>query len=300
MRFLCHLLLLLSSVACTTMNKDTTLQPLVVISTPFGEMKAVLFNDTPKHKANFLKLAEEGFYDSLLFHRVINNFMIQGGDPDSKTAASGISLGGGDVDYTLPAEFNSKYYHRKGALAAARQGDEVNPNKESSGAQFYIVDGQKYTEKLLQPYLIDIKQLYKKAIPLLEKPEYASYRNKYVQAQQSGSQAQMIDVLMEMKPMVEKETGLELDKQVPANYASVYQQEGGVPHLDGAYTVFGQVVEGLEVIDAIAKVRTDNNDRPIENIAMQVRVEMVPAYELSESYPVLEQFSQSKQLPESK
>ena len=189
----------------------------VRIETPMGTMRAVLYDETPLHRDNFVKLAKEGFYDSLLFHRVIDGFMIQGGDPDSKTAPSGMPLGQGGPGYTLPAEIAAP--HVKGALAAARLGDNMNPQKASSGSQFYIVDGQTVTG----PYLDNIER---------------SKRIKYSPGQREQ-----------------------------------YQTKGGTPQLDGEYTVFGQVIEGLDVIDKIAQVQVDRASRPVEDIRMRIILE---------------------------
>lgn len=190
----------------------------VLITTPMGNMVVELFNETPLHRDNFIKLAESGFYDSTLFHRVIKDFMIQGGDPDSKNATPGVQLGMGGPDYNIPAEIVDGIYHQKGSLSAARQGDQVNPQKESSGSQFYIVQGKVFT------------------------PEEIT--------------------------MVEQRTGKTLNDQQRTIYTTV----GGTPHLDGDYTVFGRVTEGLDVLDRIAEVLTDRANRPIDDVPMTMSV----------------------------
>lgn len=191
---------------------------LVAIETDYGTMLVQLFDETPGHRDNFLKLASEGFYDGLLFHRVIEGFMIQGGDPKSKNAKSGTPLGGGGPGYQIPAEFNPNLVHIKGALSAARTGDAVNPEKKSSGSQFFIVDGKPVNESQLKNF------------ELMKGVNYSDEQ-----------------------------------KEILIN-------EGGTPFLDMEYTVFGRVIEGLEVIDEIAKVQKDNRDRPIEDIKMTVKV----------------------------
>lgn len=191
---------------------------MVIISTDLGEMKAVLYNETPLHKENFIKLAKEGYFDGCLFHRVIDGFMIQGGDPDSKTAKPGQMLGQGGPGYTIPAEFKQELIHKKGALAAARMADQVNPQKASSGSQFYIAQGKSYTENELN--------------------------------------------------MLSSRMGKAFNKQQMEAYTTV----GGVPFLDYEYTVFGEVVEGLEVIDKIATVEKDRRDRPVQDIKMTIKV----------------------------
>ena len=197
-------------------KEKPTAQTMVIIHTDFGDMKAVLYNETPQHRDNFVKLVKEKYYDGTLFHRVINGFMIQAGDPDSKNAKPGQHLGQGGPGYTVPAEFNNNLIHRKGALAAARMGDQVNPTKASSGSQFYIAQGQVYS-------------------------------------------AQQLSMLMQR--MGKKPSSLQID---------TYTTVGGVPHLDGDYTVFGQVVEGLDVIDKITAVKTDRADRPSQDLKITI------------------------------
>ena len=206
----------------------------VMLETTAGNILLTLYDDTPKHRDNFLKLVNEEFYDSLLFHRVIKNFMIQGGDPDSKKAEPGVTLGEGSTDYTVEAEFFDSeghllHPHQRGALAMAREGDSENPERRSSGCQFYIVWGKTYATQQL--YQIGDK----------------------VEAQ--------TDHHVTMTPEL-------LD---------LYRKVGGVPHLDGQYTVFGEVTEGLDVIDRIQQVQTDDYDRPIDDVrilrAREVRKE---------------------------
>jgi cyclophilin family peptidyl-prolyl cis-trans isomerase len=190
-------------------------ETIVVLQTTKGLIKLKLYNETTMHRDNFIKLVSEGYYNGVLFHRVIKDFMIQAGDPQSKNSQPGKALGNGGPDYTIPAEFYAPLYHKKGALAAARSGDNVNPNRESSGSQFYIVQGKKLTLDQLQAM-----ESSKKHIPFTD------------------------------------------DQKL------VYSTLGGTPHLDYAYTVFGEVIEGLEVVDAIALSATDERNRPLENIAI--------------------------------
>lgn len=192
--------------------------PKVLISTPFGDMTAILYDETPQHRDNFLKLAREGFYDGTLFHRVIKGFMIQGGDPDSRGAAPGQRLGMGGPGYTIPAEFHPDLIHKKGALAAARLGGPQNPEKRSSGSQFYIVQGKTHNAAELNRIASRTGAFY------------------------TGEQIQ------------------------------IYQQLGGTPNLDTEYTVFGEVIDGIEVIDKIAAVKTAPGDRPVEDVQMTVKI----------------------------
>ena len=190
----------------------------VEIETSLGKMTAILYDQTPQHRDNFLKLVGQGYFDSLLFHRVINNFMIQGGDPNSREAKSGQQLGNGGPGYTVPAEFNAALVHTKGALAAARMSDAVNPSKSSSGSQFYIVHGRPVDERSLN--------------------------------------------------QMESSKGIHYSKEVKDKYARL----GGTPFLDMDYTVFGEIISGFDVLDAIAASPTNPGDRPKEDIRMKIKV----------------------------
>ncbi|SDT64137.1 peptidyl-prolyl cis-trans isomerase B (cyclophilin B) [Mucilaginibacter mallensis] len=187
----------------------------VRIKTSYGECIIRLYNETPQHRDNFIKLAKKGFYNGTLFHRVIQDFMIQGGDPDSKNAKSGVELGNGDVGYTIPAEFRDSLFHKRGVLAAAR---DDNPQKASSGCQFYIVEGKRLTDAEL-----DKQQL-------------------------------------------------KLDRKISGAQRNYYKTVGGVPHLDGKYTVYGEVVSGIDMVDLVAAVKKDENDRPLTDVPMTVEV----------------------------
>ena len=191
---------------------------MVRIKTPYGDMLVELYDETPKHRDNFISLVEKGYYNGLLFHRVMRNFMIQGGDPDSRNAAKGQMLGSGGPGYTIPAEFNPNLIHLKGAVAAARRGDQVNPQRASSGSQFYIVQGRTFSDAEL------------------DKIEHDNHM-KYTPEQREA-----------------------------------YKTIGGTPFLDGQYTVFGKVTEGLEVIDKIAAQPTDRANRPLEDIPMEIEI----------------------------
>jgi cyclophilin family peptidyl-prolyl cis-trans isomerase len=191
---------------------------MVKITTDFGEIVLKLYNETPEHRDNFVKLVGEGFYDGVLFHRVINAFMIQGGDPNSKDAQPGQPLGTGGPDYTIQAEIVPGLFHKKGALAAARMGDQMNPERRSSGSQFYIVQGRVWTQEELD--------------------------------------------------RMEQQRGQAFSPEQRQAYTTI----GGTPHLDAGYTVFGEVVEGLEVVDMIAAVQTGPGDRPVQNVAMKIEL----------------------------
>lgn len=196
-------------------KKQSEPERIVEISTDYGKMKIKLYNETPKHRDNFIKLASEGFYNDLLFHRVINGFMIQGGDPTSKTAGPDAMLGGGDVGYKVPAEIREDLIHKKGTLCAARDG---NPEKASSGCQFYVVQGKILTDQELD----------------------ALDRNRTV--------------------------------KYTEEQRKIYKTIGGTAFLDNNYTVYGEVIEGMDVIDKIAAVKTKPGDRPVQDVKMTVKV----------------------------
>ena len=235
----------------------------VRLETTMGNITVKLYDETPRHRDNFIKLVKEGMYDNTLFHRVIKNFMIQAGDPESKTASDTASLGSGDVGYTIPAEFNPKFIHKKGALAAARKGDEVNPKKESSGCQFYIVTGQVFNEE----QLLDVEQRMKDARLT---NIFNSLAQKHIKEIYKMRRAGDNDGLMELQNKLEEEAYKVMEKEEPVRFTpeqiQAYTTVGGAPHLDGEYTVFGEVVDGMDVIDRIQKVKTNRKDRPEENI----------------------------------
>jgi cyclophilin family peptidyl-prolyl cis-trans isomerase len=222
--FLIISLLLINQALTAQSKKDY----LVTITTPWGEMHAILYDQTPQHKANFLKLVDDKFYDNLLFHRIINLFMIQGGDPESRTAKQGMMLGNGENGYKVPAEITPELFHKKGALAAAR---DNNPTKASSGCQFYVVQGQVWNDMMLQQQ-------------------------------------------MARSP---KRVFTDSQKQV-------YQTIGGTPHLDGNYTVFGQVVDNLWVIDSVATQKRDGNNRPLKDIPMKITCKKMRKKKISKLY----------------
>lgn len=245
----------------------------VKISTKFGEIIIELYNETPKHRDNFIKLAKEKFYDGLLFHRVINEFMIQGGDPDSRNAEPGAMLGNGGPGYQIPAEFVEGIFHKKGALAAAREGDKVNPKRKSSGSQFYIVQGKVWTPEILQKMQLKFgqRQLQQAMNAYFEDPKNVETLNKVKQLKQEQKYDEVNAIYLEVQKIVEADPNYkpyEFSKEQIEAYSTV----GGTPHLDGAYTVFGQVIKGLDVIDSIAIQKTDKNNRPIEDIEMKVAV----------------------------
>ena len=237
---------------------------LVKIECEYGTMVVRLYDDTPQHRDNFLKLVKEGFYNDLLFHRVIKDFMVQGGDPDSKDAPAGKQLGTGDVGYTVPAEFvYPTHYHKKGALAAARQGDQVNPEKRSSGCQFYIVQGKKYNENELNQMERALGQKAMQArFDQLVQENKDSIKAMRINRDQAGLQALQEQLIKTV----------ETEFKMPEQRRKDYMEIGGTTFLDNEYTVFGEVVEGLDVIDKIAAVETNPGDRPETDIKMKVKI----------------------------
>jgi peptidylprolyl isomerase len=244
-------------------------QTRIQIVTTEGIIKIKLYNETPLHRDNFIKLVNSHFYDSTLFHRVINEFMIQGGDPESKKAGPGVQLGNGGTGYTIPAEIMAdKCYHKKGALAAARLGDDINPNKESSGCQFYIVHGKKFSDNDLNSFEQRMVMMQKQEAfgQLINKPENSQLKTKFVAFQQQ----QQTDSLMALTKIIEPLILAEVSKKTPFKYSEeqrkTYTTVGGTPHLDGGYTVFGEVIQGLDIIDKIAAMPTLPGDRPQKDI----------------------------------
>lgn len=237
---------------------------LLKIETTLGDIEVKLYDETPKHRDNFIKLAEKGTYDGTLFHRVIKDFMIQAGDPESKNAPKGKMLGTGDVGYTVPAEFvYPKRFHKKGALSAARQGDNVNPMKESSGCQFYIVTGKVFKDSTL---LSMETQMNENKVNVL----FNALAQKHMKEIHKLQKANDEDALYDLQEKLLAEAEVEAAKQPEFHYTpeqiEAYTTVGGTPHLDGEYTVFGEVVEGMDVVDKIQQMKTDRGDRPQEDV----------------------------------
>jgi len=249
--------LILILMAITNAQAD----PVVDIRTTLGDIKVKLYDDTPVHRDNFLKLVREKYYDGVLFHRVIKNFMVQTGDPDSRTADSTAMLGSGDPSYTLPAEINyPKHFHKYGALAAARTGDQVNPERRSSGSQFYIVTGEKQTERVLdmmtQRANNERKQTYFNGLVKQHMDEVRELREKN---DREGLETLRQELARQTEEAVK-------DVPMPDEIRRTYLTQGGTPHLDGQYTVFGEVVEGMDVVEKIQNAETGRADRPKEDI----------------------------------
>jgi len=229
-----------------------------------GDIVVRLYDETPLHRDNFVKLVKEGYYDGTLFHRVIKDFMVQGGDPDSKGAPAGKMLGMGGPGYTVEAEIKDTLFHKRGALAAARQGDQVNPERRSSGSQFYIVWGQVYNEGQLRQFS---KQLRMQRVQGAFNALAAEHRSEIIQMRKDRNRAGLQELQDRLVAEAEKcvgSAGLS-DEQI-----QVYSTIGGTPHLDGQYTVFGEVEEGLDVVEMIQGTATGRGDRPVDDIEMRV------------------------------
>ncbi len=238
----------------------------VKIQTTLGDIVVRLYDETPVHRDNFVRLAKEGYYDGTLFHRVIKDFMIQGGDPDSKGAPAGKMLGMGDPGYTLEAEINDSLLHKRGALAAARQGDEVNPERRSSGSQFYIVWGQVYNEGQLRQFS---KQLRMQKVQAAFNELAAAHREEIMQMRRDRNRAALQELQDRLAAEAESTVGKSglTDEQL-----KVYSTIGGTPHLDGQYTVFGEVEQGLDVVEMIQNTATGRADRPVDDIEMRMEI----------------------------
>ena len=236
----------------------------VKISTSLGNITVRLYDETPLHRDNFLKLAKEGFYNGTLFHRVIRDFMVQGGDPDSVNAPAGKRLGTGGPDYTLESEIHPALFHKRGALAAARQGDEVNPERRSSGSQFYIVWGQVYNDGQLRQMG---KQLEMQRLQSIFQTLAADHRAEILQLRRDRNRTGLQE--LQDRLAAEAETKAKtLGPVLTEAQMEVYSSVGGTPHLDGQYTVFGEVVEGLDIVDRIQQVETLSGDRPKADVVV--------------------------------
>jgi peptidyl-prolyl cis-trans isomerase B (cyclophilin B) len=281
MKKLLPILLFATLISSCGQDKDDY---VVTIKTRFGEMKAVLYDETPLHKKNFIKLAEEKYFDSTLFHRVFQDFMIQGGDPDSKKAVAGQPLGQGGPGYTVPAEILPGYYHEKGALSAARLSDAQNPKKESSGSQFYIVQGKVMTAEESESLKYNQSALMQGLGQMYQSKQYPALFDTLNQLYASGDRAAYEAKLYAVAPRVEKISGLTIFRPLDQNKLKLYTSVGGTPHLDGEYTVFGKVIKGLDVLDKIAASPADQAGRPFEDVRMTVTVEKMSRKKIEKEF----------------
>jgi cyclophilin family peptidyl-prolyl cis-trans isomerase len=254
--------------ACSSKADFKDREQLVLIETDYGVMKIKLYNETPLHRDNFIKLVKDQYYDGLLFHRVISNFMIQSGDPNSRAASHEVPLGNGGPGYEIPAEFHPNLFHKKGAIAAARKGDQVNPEKRSSGSQFYIVHGDVFSEEELEQIELRINNMFKQST-------FFKYVEEEKQAYIDRGDSLDYSKIQENAALKTEEVFMNTEPyRIPDAQRNIYETMGGTPHLDQNYTVFGEVVEGLSVVDSIAGAATGTNDRPLEDIRI-IRMKLV-------------------------
>lgn len=273
MQIKAHLLLVASCIllfsGCRQQNPNNRTR--LEIETSEGDILVELYDETPAHRDNFIRLAQTGFYNDLLFHRVIKDFMIQGGDPESKNALQGVLLGAKDTGELIKPEFRYPlYFHKRGTLAAARESNSLNPDKKSSGSQFYIVWGKKFTEKELS----EVEQSRNEQI--LQDKTNQLFADNEMHLNQSTDEMDMA-TLQQLMDSLRSEAKLQIENtgswfHIPDSIRSIYKNEGGTPWLDNEYTVFGNVIEGLEVIEKIQSLPTDANGRPIKDIKMKIKL----------------------------
>lgn len=268
-------ILILAIVAFLINGCEKVDKNLVEIQTTYGVIKIKLYDDVPKHKENFIKLAKEGFYDNTSFHRIIKDFMIQGGDPNSKDPEKKNQLGMGGPGYELEAEINPKYFHKKGAVAAARLGDNMNPDRKSSGSQFYIVTGKKSTSEELDQIekAINNANFQKFAFAQISKPEFDWVRKIDVRKLQKENPDSLMKLDQKIQEILEESYKKEAKEfKFTQEQRKYYMEIGGSPFLDSQYTVFGEVVEGMDVVEKISQVETLENDVPAKEIKITVKV----------------------------
>ncbi len=269
------LLALLITATAIAKPKPKKKDDLVVIHTEFGDMTVLLYEETPLHKENFLRLAKAGLYDSVIWHRIIEDFMVQGGDVTKKEASRNYEL------EQIPAEFVEKFHHKKGALAAARTGDSVNPEKKSSSCQFYIVQGKTYTE---QELTIDDFKMQEGLGKLFTNAKYDSIRQNCMRIAQTAGTDSLKSYAATLKDLIKDETGVDVVKEMSSDRVASYSSIGGTPHLDDSYTVFGEVVDGIEVIDKLAAVATGPRDKPTQDTIMTMELVTLKTKNITKQY----------------
>lgn len=264
------LFVVLLMAGCTSKPDET----LFTISTSYGDIVVKLYDSTVKHKENFIRLADKGYFDNTLFHRVIKQFMIQGGDPTSRNAKPGEFLGNGDTNYTIPFEYIPTYLHKRGAFAAARENDDKNPLKASSASQFYIVQGKVFTNDELTAVELKVERRTKQYImmDLLKKEGKEDELKAFTKSVEQRDTSAIRQTIEKYQNAVEAQYLRTKPFKITDEQRRVYTTIGGTPYLDGAYTVFGEVVSGMEIVDKIAAVKTDTNDRPLTDIPMIIKV----------------------------
>lgn len=268
-------------VGCTQKNETDY---LVTIHTHYGDMVAILYDETPKHKENFIKLVNSHFYDNLLFHRVIPNFMIQGGDPYSRNAPRELMLGLGGPGYEVDAEFSPNIIHEKGTLSAARLRNSENPMKASHGSQFFIVQGVVISPDQAKSMNIDAVQAEAGYKIFAQNPENKVVLDSLLYFEQVHDLKSRQELLTRLAPQIEKQTGVKIMKNYTPAMVTAYTTVGGLPNLDGEYTAFGKVIKGLEIIDSIGRQPTHLEDRPVKDIPMSITIEQKPREEITKEF----------------
>jgi len=257
--------------SCTSQEKDY----VFTLQTKYGDISLILYDQTPLHKKNFIKLAKEGLYDSTTFHRVISQFMIQGGDINAKPGYEG------KIDYLVPGEFVDTLIHQRGALAAARQADNVNPERKSNGCQFYIVQGKVFSQAELT---VDLQKVNVYLRNLAQVPGYETILQDLDTIYREEGNDRLTEEMLKLVPVMEERFGTSFKIPMDKQRLKVYTTVGGAPHLDGTYTVFGRVVDGMDVVDKIASVETDASYKPLEDIYMKVKIKEIPKSEWIQKY----------------
>ena len=270
MRQLFFIILVVVSFSCKTEKEY-----LVKIETSYGDMYAVLFDETPKHKENFVSLAQSGRFDSTDFHRVIKDFMIQGGDVFGKEGLPQEDW------YTLPAEIKPGLIHEKGMIAAARMGNNVNPERRSSGSQFYIVQGKVYDRNEL---VVDMRLLSETFFKYMQLGSNKELMEKYQQLYQAQEFDAINEMMLASKSDLESFYNINLEKNMTKQQIDAYTTVGGTPHLDNEYTVFGKVIQGLDVMEKIAAVETGPRDKPLDPVYMKVSVSQLPKSKITKEF----------------
>ena len=253
---LLFVLCVLSFFSCKSKPLDPSKPIYVEIVTSIGEVEVILYDDTPLHRDNFVKLCQSGFYEGVLFHRIIKDFVVQGGDPESKKREAGVLYGNNDGGFTIPAEIRPNHFNKRGALIDAKESDDINPERLSAGTQFCFVQGRTYTDKELDEREEKINSIHRNWL-------YHCYK-KLIEKEQPNLSPEDLEIEISLRITdTINESGL---LQIPAEHRAIYKTIGGVPHLDGSVTVFGEVTEGLNIIEKMSLVKTDKNDRPLHDV----------------------------------